>query len=161
MFRYGLVLAVTSLALVVAACNGGGGGSETPSPSRDETPGADSTEVADEGTPSPTESGESTPSPDETPDGEATPEETPSGTPLAEPSPGEEVEDGAAVLVECTLDREESVATCGEDGTYQIDPPLGAGYTDCTLHVILEQPAFLTCLGSEFLPTVHYSIPPP
>ncbi|MEX0800916.1 MAG: hypothetical protein WD379_06865 [Dehalococcoidia bacterium] len=160
MFRYGLVLALASLVLFVAACNGGGGGSETPSTSGEGTPGADSTESAGEGTASPTESGEASPSPDETPDGEATPEETPSGTPLAEPTAGDAVED-TGVLVECILDQEESVATCGDEGTYQIDPPLGAGYTDCSLYVILEQPAFLTCLGSEFLPTVHYVIPPP
>lgn len=167
MFRHGIALAITALALAFVACNSGDEGeTATPDPSAEASPATEATQDAGgSATPTPDDGGTptdgGTATAEGTPQGdEATPEGTPSGTPAAAPSPGTGV-DISGMSVECALDREESVVDCGDDGTFNIDPPLSVGYTECTLHFILEQPAQLTCTGSEVLQTVYYTIPPP
>jgi hypothetical protein len=158
MFKYGIALVIIVLAAALLGCGSGdGGGSKTPEATAEGSPAVEPTV---DGQGSPRADDAATPSAGETPDGEPTPEVTPLGTPVAAPSPGAGV-DMVGGGLECTLDREESVAECGDKGSFAIDPPLSEGYTDCTLHLIFNQPAQLVCSGSESLPNAYYVIPPP
>jgi len=143
MIRCALLVSFLGLALLAAACGDGGSGATS-------SPGAD-----DGGTP--------TVQPSETP-GEAasptvaTPSPKPAGTQVL--GTVEPQFDPTSVLVDCALDAETSVADCGDQGTYAIDPTITAEYTSCELYMIQDQPVMLICKGDEQVPPAYFGLPP-
>ena len=168
MVRYAILIPILGIALVAAACGDGDSG---PTPSASPTGGATSTVQATDPpgeAPSPTAAIGETPSADvtppvdeETPDAEATPGATSSPTPAGTPAlaPGNFEFDITSELADCAFDAETSVADCGDDGTFTIDPALSGAYTGCDLYKIQDQPVMLICGGDGQVQTVYYAIP--
>ena len=153
MIRCALLVSFLGLALLAAACgDGGSGATRSPGPTGGGTPTIQPSETPGEGA-SPTAAIDQTPSTDETPS------PGPAGTPVLGPV-GPEF-DATNVLVDCALDAETSVADCGDQGTYAIDPPVTGEYTDCDLYMIQDQPVMLICRGDEQVQPAYYGIPPP
>lgn len=155
MIRYAVLIPILGLALVAAACGDGGSG---PAPSPGPTGEAASSTAAIDETP-PTELTQSVD--EETPDTEAPPGTTSSPTPAGTPAlaPGNLQFDIASELADCAFDAETSVADCGDEGTFTIDPPLSGAYTACDLFVVEDQPVMLICSGEENVRPTYYSIP--
>ena len=155
MIRYAVLIPILGLALVAGACGDGDSGlAPSPSPTGEAV---SSTAAIGETPPT-----EVTPSVDEeTPDIEETPgtisSPTPAGTPAV--GPGEPGFDISTEIKDCVLDADTSVADCGDQGTFTIDPPLVGDYTACDVYVIQRQPVMLICTGGEQVQPVYYVIP--
>jgi len=142
MIRCALLISLLGLALLAAACGDGGSGAPSPGSNGGGTPTVQPSETPGEGA-SPTTG---TPSPE------------PAGTRVL--GPVEPESDAGSVLVDCVLDAETSVADCGDQGTYAIDPPVTSEYTACSLYMIEDQAVMLICEGDEQVQPAYYGIPP-